>query len=141
MFELTPYQQQWLPFAFSFFGAIGLIVLGWIVVFFVREPVVLVWRWLRFVPFVAAFCFFPLIAVQDEKHIPHETAHWHQQKPFMKVGYVGLLLGWMAPYFLLFPIVWNPFRRKWEREAYAADGFTEKQVDRILARPPYLLWL
>jgi hypothetical protein len=51
---------------------------------------------------------------------------------------IGLLV-WFAFYLLALPALWNPWRRKWETEAYRSEGLTDEQIDELLSRAPY--WL
>jgi hypothetical protein len=73
--------------------------------------------------------------------LPHETVHWGHQRSWCLYGLgVGLLI-WFLLYLLVLPLVWNPLRRYTEREAYRVDGLTDAEIDTILRRWPYLLWL
>ena len=70
----------------------------------------------------------------------HELVHWNQQRTWAIRGLgVGLLV-WYFLYLFVLPFLWNPFRRRWETEAFRkAEALTDQQIDEVLKRPPYLL--
>lgn len=69
----------------------------------------------------------------------HEMVHYNQQKHWALYGLgVGLLV-WYALYLLALPVGWNPFRKKWEMEAYRAQGFSEAHINEIMKQSPYYL--
>jgi len=71
--------------------------------------------------------------------LKHEAIHYAQQRRWCLYGLgVGLIVWWLL-YLLAFPVKWNPWRRKWESEAYRACGFTEVEIARILRESPYYL--
>ena len=70
----------------------------------------------------------------------HETCHYEQIKKWYDCLWVLGIIAWWACYLLLLPIGWNPWRRKWEREAYAAgQNLTAEETDVVLRNAPY--WL
>jgi hypothetical protein len=72
--------------------------------------------------------------------IQHETVHYYQGRRWAIYGLgVGLLVWWFL-YMLVLPVGWNPFRKKWEKEAYRAEGFSDEQIDEFMRKPPYYLW-
>ena len=93
----------------------------------------------------AAMTVYPFIII-DPRYldntilIEHEMVHIEQQKRWFKYGLgIGLLL-WFFLYLLVLPVYWNPFRRKWETEAYKkAQKFSNEQIDEILSKAPYYL--
>lgn len=75
-----------------------------------------------------------------EKLLLHESIHIEQQKKWAIYGLgIGLLV-WWALYLLALPVGWNSFRKKWETEAYLAEGYSQTTIDTILKRAPYYLW-
>lgn len=40
-------------------------------------------------------------------------------------------------YLFALPILWNPWRAKWEREAYKADGLSDEVIDKLLSSYAY----
>jgi len=54
-------------------------------------------------------------------------------------AFLGLFL-WRAVYLLALPVGWNPWRWKWEAEAYRKTGVSEKRIRGILRGPLYKLW-
>lgn len=72
--------------------------------------------------------------------LTHEGVHAKQQRRWFVWGLgVGLLV-WHLLYLLALPVGWNPWRAKWEREAYRANGFSDETISRMLRKPPYYLW-
>ena len=70
----------------------------------------------------------------------HEAVHYAQQRRWALWGVgVGLLV-WFALYLLALPVGWNPWRYRWEREAYRANGFTDEEIAAMMREPPYYLW-
>jgi len=66
--------------------------------------------------------------------IKHEMIHSRQQHDW---GWF-LLPVWIFCYLLVLPILWNPFRYKWEMEAYTkGSGYTKKQAKLILGSAAY----
>lgn len=56
--------------------------------------------------------------------------HMEQQEQVGICGYIFL-------YLFCLPILWNPFRKMWEREAYEAEGMHKKEIDAILKTSLY----
>jgi hypothetical protein len=95
----------------------------------------------------AAITIFPFILVM--KNVPerslvtlalHEGVHYAQQKRWFKYGLGVGLIAWFILYLGVLPVGWNPFRKKWETEAFLAQGYSEDQITRILHEGPYYLW-
>lgn len=126
-------------------GVAVVMVGGWLVVAFVREPVVVetsvVFYLLSGGGAITIFPFVFVYPASRERALPHETAHWRQQRRWGIYGSGIGLLAWFLAYVLLFPAVWNPFRRRWETEAFRVDGKTDDEIDAILRGWPYLLLL
>jgi hypothetical protein len=99
-------------------------------------------------PGAVAFTAYPFIFIKKRfkgnKNIlndllPHEMVHYERQKKWFIYGLgIGLIL-WFILYLFVLPFYWNPFRRKWETEAFMADGYTLEKIDEILSKPPYYL--
>jgi hypothetical protein len=72
--------------------------------------------------------------------LKHEDVHYKQQQRWAIYGLgIGLLV-WFLLYELCLPFYWNPWRRRWETEAYSkGNGFDQDTIDIILCGPPY--WL
>ena len=72
----------------------------------------------------------------------HESVHFRQQAAFAKWGlWLPGLLVWGALYLLCLPVGWNPFRRRWEMEAYTLGSRLDPAEARwMLRRAPYFLW-
>lgn len=112
----------------------------------------------------------PIMLVRPEQAehpatLMHEGVHAEQQKPWVVLGLLavvvalgGFYLGagelnnwcWLAApfpflwhilYLLCLPFGWNPWRRKWETEAYRAEGMSQYEIDYRLERAPYWLWV
>jgi len=83
-----------------------------------------------------------VVGVPDAATVKHEAVHLAQQRRWAIYGLgVGLLV-WHLLYLLALPVGWNPWRRRWETEAYRANGIGEDRIKAILrARPYYLWWL
>ena len=97
-------------------------------------------NWLR----IGAITIFPFgifiaIGYNTPRVRRHEGVHWYQQRLWALRGLgIGLLV-WFLLYLLLLPALWNPFRRKWETEAFVAEGVSLVEINKILRRWPYLL--
>jgi hypothetical protein len=78
----------------------------------------------------------------DPATLKHENIHYNQQKKWAKWGlYLPGLLAWFALYLLVLPVGWNPFRYKWESEAYEkGNGFWLVKIKEMMKKPPYYLW-
>jgi hypothetical protein len=72
--------------------------------------------------------------------LKHENVHLAQQRRWLVYGLGVGLLAWFALYLLALPVWRNPWRRRWETEAYLAQGFTPVEIDLILRSQPYWLW-
>ena len=81
-----------------------------------------------------------LDSVTEARVLKHESVHWVQQYNWFKAAWYFGLFAWYFAYLFLLPLLWNPFRRKWETEAYLAEGMNAKQIDLILSERPYYLW-
>jgi hypothetical protein len=93
-----------------------------------------------------AITVFPFIFITKKIHFDlyaslcrHEGVHYDQQKRWAFFGFGVGLLAWFALYLLVLPVYWNPFRRKWETEAFKAQGYFDKEIDEILTKAPYYL--
>ena len=70
----------------------------------------------------------------------HEKVHYAQQRRWALWGLgVGLII-WHLLYLLALPFGWNPWRARWERAAYRANGYTDATISKMLREPPYYLW-
>jgi hypothetical protein len=93
---------------------------------------------------IGAVTIFPFIIIAkgcgDDITVMHEGVHYMQQRNWFRYGIgIGLLL-WFFVYIFVLPCYWNPFRRKWETEAYShANGYDADTIDMILGLAPY--WL
>jgi hypothetical protein len=71
----------------------------------------------------------------------HEQAHLAQQQAWRGKAWLFGLAAWFFCYLFLLPVLWNPFRRRWETEAYAAQGWCDKFIEPRLREAPYwLVW-
>jgi predicted small integral membrane protein len=93
----------------------------------------------------AAITFYPFMFVapdyvDDITILIHEQIHYNQQKNWAIYGLgVGLLL-WYFLYLFCLPVWYNPFRRKWETEAYRkAQKYDDETITTILKLAPYYL--
>ena len=71
--------------------------------------------------------------------LTHERVHLVQQRRWAVYGLGVGLLAWFFLYLFCLPVAWNPWRRKWETEAYRADGYSDAWIKRTLRLAPY--WL
>jgi hypothetical protein len=70
----------------------------------------------------------------------HESIHYAQQRRWFVYGVgLGLLVRWML-YLVALPVWINPWRRRWETEAYSACGFDKYEIVEFLRERPYWLW-
>jgi hypothetical protein len=102
----------------------------------IRCPVV---SWLS----ACAVTVFPFVfydGVISTATLKHEGVHWQQQRRWAIYGLGVGLLAWWALYLLALPVGWNPWRRRWETEAYRTQGCTFVQIRDMLQRRPYYLW-
>lgn len=75
-----------------------------------------------------------------DRHYRHEVAHLDQVEAYWRKAH---FLGWLAWYFLyllVLPIGWNPFRRRWETEAFKTEDYSDERIKDVLKRR-YFLWL
>ena len=73
----------------------------------------------------------------------HELIHWEQQKRWAS-WYSLWIFGWLAWFFcylLVLPVGINPFRWKWEHEAFIRGSeYTESFTKEILKNQYLLFW-
>ena len=100
-------------------------------------------------PLIGAITIYPWIVASKStwsdpawpRVLKHEQKHLEQQGAWYARAWLFGLLAWFVLYELCLPIAWTPFRRRWEREAYAAgQGLSPEQTDVILRLAPYWLW-
>lgn len=79
--------------------------------------------------------------ILDGVLLRHEGEHAKQQRRWAIYGLgIGLLV-WHFLYLLVLPVGWNPFRERWERQAYqAGERYSDQMIDGILLKAPYYLW-
>lgn len=91
---------------------------------------------------------FPFIFVEPgqgaqllEVTLRHEGVHLRQQRRWFVYGLGVGLLAWHFLYLFCLPFGVNPWRRKWETEAFReGERYLPVQIDAVLSRPPYYLW-
>ena len=96
---------------------------------------------------IAGVTIFPIGVLVDATLSPHsisylmvhEGVHWKQQERWFKKAWFFGLIAWYVCYLFFLPWIWNPFRRKWETEAFEAQGIRPERINSILRRWPY--WL
>jgi len=99
---------------------------------YVGAAAITVWPFVFISPFVPARA--------REVILTHERVHCAQQRRWALYGIgVGLLV-WHLLYLLALPFGVNPWRAKWEREAYRANGYTDAEITAMLRERPYYLW-
>jgi hypothetical protein len=76
----------------------------------------------------------------SESIMVHERVHLAQQRRWAIYGLGVGLLAWHLLYLLALPAGWNPWRKRWETEAYRANGIGEDRIKAILRARPYYLW-
>ena len=93
-----------------------------------------------------AITVFPFVFVspefaEDKETLAHEAVHYRQQKKWCIYGLgVGLIV-WYLLYLLALPVGWNPFRYRWEYEAYKEGSkWTDEGIRDTLKEAPYYLW-
>ena len=97
--------------------------------------------WMEIVLFKAvAYAFYPHVYIskkfkklskkRQKMSLKHEKVHLQQQK---KVGRIKLAF----LYLFVLPILWNPWRYKWEYEAYMKAGFSKKETEKRLRSSLY----
>lgn len=96
------------------------------------------WVWWLTFPFahrnyttLGTTLYYPKGMVPNLYTIRHEEIHARQQQEIGLIPFVLL-------YLLALPILWNPWRWKWEHEAYVKGSYaTEKETTRILRSMNY----
>jgi len=73
------------------------------------------------------------LLLHEGKHV-EQIARWHA-----RAWWLGDVAWWLVYLFCL-PAGWNPCRRRWETEAYVAEGFTADEARDILRGAPHWLW-
>ena len=100
-------------------------------------------------PSIAAITVWPFIFISKEQVsdldnlrviLKHEDIHLAQQRRWAIYGLgIGLIV-WFFLYELCLPIWYNPWRRKWETEAYSkGNNLDNGSIDIILQGEPYFL--
>lgn len=79
---------------------------------------------------------------QQDLVMDHEEVHLEQQRQWFVRGLGVGLLAWFLLYLLVLPAGWNPFRERWEREAYIRGSkIAPDKVAEILRKAPYwIIW-
>jgi len=103
---------------------------------------------LRWLPWSAAgITVFPFIFVQEEvggsvlkNVLLHERVHLAQQRRWLVWGCGAGLIAWWLLYLVALPVWKNPWRQRWETEAYAAQGISHDYIITFLRSSPYFLW-
>jgi hypothetical protein len=102
-------------------------------------------------PFIGAITVYPWIFISKsswdgvpaselDATIRHERTHLGQQVLWFQHAWLLGLFAWFICYELFLPFWWNPFRRRWETEAYIkGQGYSLEEIDLILRGAPY--WL
>lgn len=94
----------------------------------------------------AAIAVWPFVLVSDHGALStmalrHEAVHLQQQRSWAIRGLGVGLLAWFFLYLLCLPMWRNPWREKWEREAFTvANGLSDERITEILRKRPYWLW-
>jgi len=71
----------------------------------------------------------------------HELVHIDQQGAWFKKAWYFGLLAWYFLYTFALPYIWNPFRKKWETEAYTkGSGYSGEETKKIMKKYPYFLY-
>ena len=101
------------------------------------------WRVIRtraLPPGASAMTVWPVVLVHPDvpdrdmaSLLKHESVHLRQQRHW-------LLLPWYLLYLFFLPVGWNPFRARWERDAYRAQGHSDRSITAKLKKAPYYLW-
>ena len=73
--------------------------------------------------------FYRLPKVSQQRILIHENIHLQQQK--------NQLLKYLFLYIFIFPLFYNPWRYKWEYEAYTKSGTSVKQTKKYLSSWQY----
>jgi hypothetical protein len=91
------------------------------------------WYWLGFNKTYTAIgntIYCPPGCEPSQEIIKHEMVHMNQQKR------VGLFL-FIFLYLFCLPVLWNPWRKKWETEAYKANGLGPRDIKNKLKTSTY----
>jgi hypothetical protein len=73
--------------------------------------------------------------------LKHEKIHLEQQHKWYSVLWYFGVLAWLFCYLMILPVGWNPFRYKWEYEAYKnGQGYSDMKIREVLKKE-YFLWL
>ena len=84
---------------------------------------------------------YPYIFLKSEDALNHEKIHYHQQEKWYKKAWYFGIAAWVFVYLLCLPVGWNPFRYKFEYEAYLkGDNGDPKLIRLALRRAPHYLW-
>jgi hypothetical protein len=90
------------------------------------------WVWKFTYPFahknftqIGRTLYYPKDSYPKANVIEHEKVHEAQQ---MKLG----VAPWFFLYLFCFPFLWNPWRYKWEMEAYSVEGIPEFAIKKEL---------
>ncbi len=62
----------------------------------------------------------------QQRILKHEKVHLQQQEEVGLIKYIFL-------YSFCLPILWNPWRYKWEMEAYTKSGTSKQQTEKYLS--------
>lgn len=84
---------------------------------------------------IAGITIYPFIFVSTDAKITweHEEVHYYQQEQWYNKAWLLGLFAWFFLYLFCLPILFNPFRRRVEREAYKqANKLSDKQIDKLL---------
>jgi hypothetical protein len=97
-------------------------------------------------PGAVAFALWPFIflstrlpAGAEYRVLMHEKKHLEQQRRWAIYGLGVGLIAWYFLYLLCLPVGWNYWRRKWEAEAFIAQGMPQYLIDDVLKKAPYYL--
>jgi hypothetical protein len=94
----------------------------------------------------AAMTFYPFVFIDPiwvswPSILAHEAIHIRQQRSWAIYGLGIGLLAWYLLYLLALPVGWNPFRYKWEYEAYKEGSkYSDETIKKIMKQRPYYLW-
>lgn len=97
---------------------------------------------------MAAITIYPFIFIDPKARKPreqilaHEKIHHRQQDKFWTWGGIIGLFYWYFLYLLVLPIGWNPFRWKWEYEAFKeGSGYDHEYIVKYLRGFYQLYWM
>ena len=87
------------------------------------------------------FIFINSVFKDEPSLLVHELVHYKQQQRWAIYGLGIGLIAWFLLYLLALPVGWNPFRKKWETEAYQkGQGYPVEVINNKLKQAPYYLW-